>query len=85
MRRARRRLGPAAPRKNPGLTPANPILRLTDLAAIAAEIPVDSTLATQPLQLAANFEVHSLAKQVCGHGDALGGAVIVTDPLPGAA
>ena len=68
-------------------TPANPILRLADIAAIAAiahaggaELSVDSTMATpiatQPLALGADFVVHSLTKYACGHGDALGGAVI---------
>ncbi|PPQ37291.1 trans-sulfuration enzyme family protein [Rhodoblastus acidophilus] len=68
-------------------TPANPILRLADIAALAdlahqtgAALSVDSTLATpiatQPIQLGADFVVHSLTKYACGHGDALGGAVI---------
>ena len=68
-------------------TPANPILRLTDIAAIAAvakrhELPlaVDSTfatpIATRPLELGADFVVHSLTKYIGGHGDALGGAVL---------
>ncbi|MBB4196750.1 cystathionine gamma-synthase/methionine-gamma-lyase [Rhodoblastus sphagnicola] len=68
-------------------TPANPILRLADIAAIAqlahaagAELSVDSTMATpiatKPLELGADFVVHSLTKYACGHGDALGGAVI---------
>jgi len=68
-------------------TPANPILRLADIAAIAwlahdhgAELSVDSTIATpiatQPLSLGADYVIHSLTKYACGHGDALGGAVI---------
>ncbi|MEQ8348413.1 MAG: aminotransferase class V-fold PLP-dependent enzyme [Sneathiellaceae bacterium] len=68
-------------------TPANPILRLTDIAAIArvahaggAELSVDSTIATplgqRPLALGADHVVHSLTKYLGGHGDALGGAVI---------
>lgn len=68
-------------------TPANPILRLTDVAAIAevahaagAEFSVDSTIATplgtKPLGLGADFVVHSLTKYLGGHGDALGGVVI---------
>ena len=68
-------------------TPANPILRLADIAAIAAsvhaagaELSVDATMATpiatQPLRLGADYVVHSLTKYACGHGDALGGAVI---------
>ena len=68
-------------------TPANPILKLTDIAAIAeiahagkALLSVDSTIATpigtNPLALGADFVCHSLTKYLCGHGDALGGAVI---------
>ena len=68
-------------------TPANPILRLTDIAAAAAvaqaggaELSVDSTIATpvgsNPIALGADYVCHSLTKYLCGHGDALGGAVI---------
>ena len=68
-------------------TPANPILRLSDIAAIAeiaqagrAELSVDATistpLGTKPLSLGADYVVHSLTKYIGGHGDALGGAVI---------
>jgi cystathionine gamma-synthase/methionine-gamma-lyase len=68
-------------------TPANPILRLSDIAAIGeiahaggAELSVDATIATplgtKPLALGADYVVHSLTKYIGGHGDALGGAVI---------
>ena len=68
-------------------TPANPILRLTDIRAVAeithgagAELVVDSTfatpLATRPLELGADYVLHSLTKYIGGHGDALGGTVI---------
>jgi len=68
-------------------TPANPILRLSDIAALAAlahkagaKLAVDSTfatpVATRPLELGADFVVHALTKYVGGHGDALGGAVL---------
>lgn len=68
-------------------TPANPILKLTDIAAVAeiahrggALLSVDSTIATpigtNPLALGADYVCHSLTKYLCGHGDALGGAVI---------
>jgi cystathionine gamma-synthase/methionine-gamma-lyase len=68
-------------------TPANPILKLTDIAAVAevahaggALLSVDSTIATpigtNPIALGADFVCHSLTKYLCGHGDALGGAVI---------
>ncbi|NLT35926.1 MAG: aminotransferase class I/II-fold pyridoxal phosphate-dependent enzyme [Gaiellales bacterium] len=67
-------------------TPANPLLRLTDVEAAtaiahAAGVPVcvDSTFATpislRPIELGADYVVHSLTKYICGHGDALGGAV----------
>jgi methionine-gamma-lyase len=68
-------------------TPANPILKLTDIRAVAeivhragAELVVDSTfatpVATRPLELGADYVLHSLTKYLGGHGDALGGAVI---------
>ena len=68
-------------------TPANPILRLADIAAVAAIakrrgllLAVDSTfatpIATRPVALGADFVVHSLTKYIGGHGDALGGAVL---------
>jgi methionine-gamma-lyase len=68
-------------------TPCNPLLRLTDIAAVAAiahgagaKLIVDSTfatpIATKPLLLGADFVIHSLTKYVGGHGDALGGVVL---------
>ncbi len=68
-------------------TPANPILRLADIAAAAAiardagaELAVDATfatpVATRPLDLGADYVVHSLTKYIGGHGDAVGGAVL---------
>ena len=68
-------------------TPANPIMRLADIAAVAAIahrhgllLAVDSTfatpIATRPIELGADFVVHSLTKYIGGHGDALGGAVL---------
>ena len=68
-------------------TPSNPILRLADIAAIAeiahaggAELAVDSTfatpVATRPIELGADYVVHSLTKYIGGHGDAVGGAVL---------
>ncbi len=67
-------------------TPANPLLRLTDIEAVAeiahaagAAVAVDSTFATpisiRPAELGADYVVQSLTKYICGHGDALGGAV----------
>ena len=68
-------------------TPCNPILRLTDIRALAdlarsvgAKLAVDSTfatpLATKPLELGADYVMHSLTKYIGGHGDALGGAIL---------
>ncbi len=68
-------------------TPTNPTLKLTDIRAVAdlaheagAQLAVDSTfatpVATRPLELGADFVVHSLTKYLGGHGDAVGGAVI---------
>ncbi len=68
-------------------TPANPILRIADVAALAEMahgagvlLAVDSTFAgptiQRPLALGADYVVHSLTKYLNGHGDALGGVVI---------
>jgi methionine-gamma-lyase len=68
-------------------TPSNPILKLTDIEAVArlthevgARLVVDSTfatpVATRPLERGADFVVHSLTKYIGGHGDAVGGAVV---------
>ena len=68
-------------------TPINPIIRLADIEAIAAvcrahgtRLAVDSTFAspvvTRPIELGADFVVHSLTKYIGGHGDALGGALL---------
>jgi methionine-gamma-lyase len=69
-------------------TPANPIMRLSDIAQLSKlahgkgirDVVVDSTfaspMATRPLELGADFVVHSLTKYIGGHGDAMGGAVI---------
>lgn len=70
-------------------TPSNPVLKLCDIAAIAARRPagvtlvVDNTFASpflqQPLSLGADVVVHSTTKYIGGHSDALGGAVIAND------
>jgi methionine-gamma-lyase len=68
-------------------TPVNPLLRLTDVEAVAkivhkagASVAVDSTFATpmglRPIELGADYVIQSLTKYICGHGDAIGGAVI---------
>jgi cystathionine beta-lyase/cystathionine gamma-synthase len=69
-------------------TPANPTLKLGDIAAIskiaeAHKIPhaVDNTFLTpyyqRPLDLGANISVHSTTKYFDGHNATVGGAVIV--------
>lgn len=68
-------------------TPANPITRLSDIRALAdiahevgAILVVDSTWASpclqRPLQLGADYVVHSATKYLNGHGDALGGIIV---------
>ena len=68
-------------------TPANPTLRLTDIAA-CAEIArthdlllvVDNTFATpvlqRPLELGADIVLHSITKFINGHADVVGGVVV---------
>ncbi|SHH39912.1 trans-sulfuration enzyme family protein [Pollutimonas bauzanensis] len=68
-------------------TPANPNLRLVDIAAISALARgrglltiVDNTFATpvlqRPLQQGADIVLHSATKYLGGHGDLLAGAVV---------
>lgn len=72
-------------------TPCNPVLKLADIAGLAAiakaagaKLAIDSTFAspviTRPLALGADYVLHSLTKYIGGHGDALGGAVIGSTP-----
>ena len=71
-------------------TPTNPLLRVADLAALAAvaasagaPLVVDNTVATgllqRPLDFGAAASVYSLTKSVSGHSDVLGGAVVTRD------
>lgn len=78
-------------------TPANPNMRLTDIAAVSALVhrhspalvAVDNTYCTpylqRPLELGADVVVHSLTKYINGHGDVIAGAAVgrrdVIDPL----
>ena len=68
-------------------TPTNPMMRLSDLAAIAAIchrrkvlLVVDNTFMSpyfqQPLALGADMVVHSTTKFLNGHSDGLGGVVV---------
>jgi cystathionine beta-lyase/cystathionine gamma-synthase len=69
-------------------TPANPTLKLSDIAAISKIATahgilhaVDNTFLTsyfqRPLELGANISVHSTTKYFDGHNATVGGAVIV--------
>lgn len=76
-------------------TPSNPLLKITDIAAVAAlahgvgaRLVVDSTFASpylqQPIRLGADVVVHSTTKYLGGHSDVTGGAVVSADPETGA-
>jgi len=69
-------------------TPANPTLKLSDIAAVSAVaqdrgIPhaVDNTFLTpyyqRPLELGADLSIHSTTKYFDGHNATIGGAVVV--------
>ncbi|MDJ0755226.1 MAG: cystathionine gamma-synthase [Ardenticatenaceae bacterium] len=71
-------------------TPTNPMLRLTDIEAIGRLakshgiwLGVDNTFASpilqRPLELGADFVVHSTTKYIGGHSDVVGGAIILND------
>ena len=92
-RHARSRCRRAAVRPNTKLfwveTPTNPLLKLVDIAAVAALrrpgqiVAVDNTFATpyfqQPLALGAQIVVHSTTKYIGGHSDVVGGVAITDD------
>jgi len=71
-------------------TPTNPLLGITDIAAVAdlahdagAVLVVDNTFASpylqQPLALGADIVVHSTTKYLGGHSDVVGGALVLAD------
>ena len=71
-------------------TPSNPLLRVTDIAAVAdvahrggALCAVDNTWGTpvlqRPLELGADVAMHAATKYLGGHSDVLGGALITKD------
>ena len=71
-------------------TPSNPMMKITDIAALAevahaagALLVVDNTFASpylqNPLALGADVVVHSTTKYIGGHSDASGGAIILND------
>jgi cystathionine gamma-synthase len=72
-------------------TPSNPLLRLTDIARVAARardagalVLADNTLATplrqRPLALGCDLVLHSTTKAINGHGDLFGGALLAREP-----
>jgi cystathionine gamma-synthase len=68
-------------------TPSNPLLRITDIEALAKKVKgkgtlvvVDNTFLSpawqRPLELGADIVVHSTTKYINGHSDVVGGAAI---------
>jgi len=68
-------------------SPANPNMRLVDIAAITevahkhqSQVIVDNTYCTpylqRPLELGADYVVHSATKYLGGHGDLIAGAIV---------
>ncbi|MDX2012238.1 MAG: cystathionine gamma-synthase [Myxococcaceae bacterium] len=81
------RLRAAAPKLVWVETPSNPLLAITDIAAVTtaahrvgALVVVDNTFLSpwlqSPLALGADAVVHSTTKYLNGHGDVVGGAVV---------
>lgn len=71
-------------------SPTNPLLKITDIRAVAAIaeqhgilLAVDNTFASpvyqNPLALGAHIVIHSTTKYISGHSDVLGGAVVVNN------
>jgi len=71
-------------------TPTNPMMRVSDIRALAglahahdALLSVDNTFASpynqRPLDLGADFVVHSSTKYINGHSDVIGGLLAVKD------
>lgn len=71
-------------------TPSNPLMRITDIAGLAAlareagaVLVVDNTFASpalqRPLLLGADVVVHSATKYLGGHSDVVGGALVTSD------
>ncbi|MBI2683613.1 MAG: PLP-dependent transferase [Acidobacteriales bacterium] len=72
-------------------TPTNPLMQLTDIAAVAkvarahgAQLVVDNTFASpyfqKPIELGADVVMHSTTKFLNGHSDGLGGVLVGTTP-----
>eukprot|EP00694_Reclinomonas_americana_P008001 EC799598.1.p1 GENE.EC799598.1~~EC799598.1.p1 ORF type:complete len:242 (+),score=79.34 EC799598.1:37-762(+) len=73
-------------------TPTNPTLKVVDIARLAAiahergaKLLVDNTFATpyfqQPLELGADFSLHSVSIYLNGHSDVIMGLVLLNDEL----
>ena len=71
-------------------TPSNPLMKISDIAAlvelghaVGAIVVVDNTFASpalqQPLSFGADVVVHSTTKYLGGHSDVIGGALIFAD------
>ncbi len=71
-------------------TPSNPMMQVTDIAAVAelarssqAALVVDSTFASpylqRPLELGADVVLHSVTKFINGHADVVGGVLVARD------
>jgi cystathionine gamma-synthase len=71
-------------------TPSNPLLGISDIAALAGvaresgvRLVVDNTFASpylqQPLALGADVVVHSMTKYMGGHSDVVGGALVTSE------
>ncbi len=71
-------------------TPSNPLLKITDIRALAklahakkAKLVVDNTFASpaiqRPLSLGADVVMHSTTKYIGGHSDVVGGAILTSD------
>jgi len=71
-------------------TPSNPLLRVTDIAALAARgraagalVVADNTFLSpilqRPIALGADIVIHSTTKYLNGHSDVVGGAVVAAD------
>jgi cystathionine gamma-synthase len=71
-------------------TPSNPLMKISDIAALAelghavgALVVVDNTFASpalqQPLSLGADVVAHSTTKYLGGHSDVIGGALVIDD------
>jgi cystathionine gamma-lyase len=71
-------------------TPTNPLMKLTDISAVAAlahgkgaRVVVDNTFASpvfqRPLELGADLVLHSTTKYLGGHSDLIGGALVAAD------